>query len=138
MLGLKINVLIKLYVIALPIFLCIDMLWLGLLAKNFYANQIGFLMAKNINWLAAIIFYLLFVFGLVVFVIYPAAVNNSFNQALLLGAFFGLVTYATYDLTSLAVIKDWPLMVTLVDLAWGSFLACATSVITYLIYSRVM
>lgn len=137
MVDLKTTLFIKLYAIALPVFLFIDMLWLGLLAKKFYADQIGFLMAKNINWVAAIIFYLIIVLGLVVFVLYPAVVNHSFNQALLLGAFFGLVTYATYDLTSLAVIKDWPLLVTLVDLAWGSFVACATSVITYLIIGKL-
>lgn len=135
MVDLKTTLFIKLYAIALPVFLFIDMIWLGFLAKNFYAHQIGFLMTKNINWLAAVLFYLLFVLGLVVFVMYPAVVNHSFNQALLFGAFFGLVTYATYDLTNLAIIKDWPFLVTLVDVAWGTFLAGTTSAITYLIAS---
>lgn len=137
MTDLKTTLLIKLYVIALPIFLAIDILWLGFLAKNFYAHQIGFLMTKNINWLAAVLFYLLFVLGLVVFVMYPAVINHSFNQAIVLGAFFGLVTYATYDLTNLATIKDWPLMITLVDMSWGTFVSCATCVITYLIASYI-
>ena len=135
MIDLKTMLFIKLYAIALPIFLFIDMVWLGLLAKNFYANQIGFLMSKNINWLAVVLLYLLLVLGLVIFVVYPASVNNSLYQAVGFGALFGLVAYATYDLTNLAIIKDWPVLVTLVDVAWGTFLASATSALTYLIAS---
>jgi len=127
----------KLYFIALPVFLGIDMIWLGLVAKGFYAKQIGYLMKPNINWTAAIIFYLLFIIGLVIFVIAPALDKNSWSQALLLGALFGLITYATYDLTSLATTKDWPLLVTLVDLLWGTVLAAAVSVVTYLIATKI-
>ena len=107
---------IKLYFIALPIFFIIDMIWLVLVARGFYGNQIGFLMKSNINWTAAIIFYLLFIAGLVFFVIMPALEKNSWLHALIFGVFFGLITYATYDLTNLATIKDWPLLVTIVDL----------------------
>ena len=124
---------IKLYSIALPFFLAIDMLWLGLVAKNFYRNQIGFLMKSEINWPAALIFYLLFIAGLVVFVITPAIEKNSWRHALLFGALFGLVTYATYDLTNFATLKDWPLLVTVVDLAWGAALAACVSTATYFI-----
>jgi len=124
---------IKLYLIALPVFLAIDMIWLVLVAKNFYAKQIGFLMTSNVNWLSAALFYLLFIAGLVVFVISPSLEKQSWIHALLLGAFFGLVTYATYDLTNLATIKNWPLLVTIVDLIWGSVLAASISVITFLI-----
>jgi uncharacterized membrane protein len=106
-------------------------------AKNFYQNQIGFLMKPDINWLAAIIFYLLFITGIIIFVITPAMVKQSWVHALLYGALFGLVTYATYDLTNLATVKDWPLLVTLVDLVWGSVLASSVSVITYLIANRI-
>jgi uncharacterized membrane protein len=128
---------IKLYFIALPVFLLIDMVWLGLVAKNFYRNQIGFLMTPNINWLAAIIFYLLFIVGLLLFVIMPALEKGSWTHALWFGALFGLITYATYDLTNLATIKDWPILVTVVDLAWGAVLAASVSVITYLIASKI-
>jgi uncharacterized membrane protein len=128
---------IKLYLIALPVFLAIDMVWLGLVAKDFYAKQIGFLMKSSVNWTAAIIFYLLFIVGLVIFVITPAVEKNSWSHALLFGALFGLVTYATYDLTNLALTKDWPLFVTLVDLAWGAVLAAAVSVITYFVASKI-
>jgi uncharacterized membrane protein len=129
---------IKLYFIALPVFFLIDMIWLGLLAKNFYRNQIGFLMTPNINWLAAIIFYLLFIFGLVLFVIAPAVERGSWTHALFSGALFGLITYATYDLTNLATIKDWPLLVTLVDLAWGTALGALVSVVSYFVAEKIL
>lgn len=124
---------IKLYLIALPVFLAIDMVWLVFVAKNFYAKQIGFLMAKNPNLLAAFIFYLIFIAGLIFFVIAPALDKKMWTQALFAGAFFGLVTYATYDLTNLATVKDWPLIITIVDLIWGMVLSATVSVATYFI-----
>jgi uncharacterized membrane protein len=127
---------LKLYFIALPVFFAIDMVWLGLVAKNFYAKQIGFLMKPDVNWVAAIIFYLLFIVGTVVFVITPALEQKSWLQALLYGALFGLITYATYDLTNLATVKDWPLIVTMIDLVWGTVLSASVSIITYLIAAR--
>lgn len=128
---------IKLYAIALPVFFAIDMVWLGLIAKNFYRNQIGFLMKSEINWTAAVAFYLLFVVGLVIFVITPAMEKDSWVHALVFGALFGLITYATYDLSNLATLKDWPLLVTFVDLAWGAVLAASVSTVTYLIARKI-
>ncbi len=128
---------IKLYAIALPIFFAIDMMWLGVVAKNFYRSQIGTLMKSDPNWIAAIIFYLIFIVGLVVFVITPAVEKGSWTHALLFGALFGFVCYATYDLTNLAVAKDWPLLVTIVDLAWGAVLAASVSTATYFIASKI-
>jgi uncharacterized membrane protein len=128
---------LKLYAIALPVFFAIDMVWLGLVAKNFYRVQIGHLMKADVNWMAAIIFYLIFIAGLVVFVIAPAMAKGSWTQAFLLGALLGLVCYATYDLTNLAVAKDWPLLVTIVDLIWGAVLAALVSVITYFIANKL-
>jgi len=128
---------IKLYIIALPVFLAIDMAWLGLVAKNFYAKRIGFLMKTDINWMAAILFYLLFIVGLVLFVIMPAVGKGSWVHALLFGALFGLIAYATYDLTNLATLKDWPLIVTIVDLAWGAVLAGSVSMVTFFIASKI-
>ncbi len=124
---------IKLYAVALPVFFALDMVWLGLLAKNFYRDQLGHLMKSDINWPAATIFYLLFVVGLVLFVITPAIEKNSWLHALLFGALFGLITYATYDLSNLATLKDWPLLVTVVDLAWGATLAASVSSATFFI-----
>jgi uncharacterized membrane protein len=128
---------LKLFAIALPVFFAIDMVWLGFVAKDFYAKQIGGLMKPDINWTAAIIFYLIFIAGLVVFVITPAVVKNSLTQAVLMGALFGFVCYATYDLTNLAVAKDWPVFVTIIDLIWGAVLAASVSVITFLIATKI-
>ena len=128
---------IKLCFIALPVFLVIDMIWLGLVAKNFYAKQIGFLMKPNINWSAAIIFYLIYIVGLVLFVIAPSVQKNSWSHAVLFGALFGLITYATYDLTNLATIKDWPVIITVVDLIWGMVVASSVSAISFFIASKI-
>jgi uncharacterized membrane protein len=128
---------IKLFIIALPVFFVIDMAWLVLVAKKFYQEQIGFLMKPDINWFAAIIFYFLFIAGLVIFVISPAVEKHSWVHALIFGALFGLITYATYDLTNLATMKDWPLLVTVVDLIWGTALAASISGITYFIASKI-
>jgi len=130
--------LIKLYLIALPIFFIIDMIWLGLIATNFYKSQIGMLMKPDINWTAAIIFYLLFIGGLVFFAIEPAVAKSSWTTALFLGAFFGFITYATYDLTNLATLKDWPILVSIVDMAWGTVLGASVSVITYFVAANIL
>jgi uncharacterized membrane protein len=127
----------KLFLIALPVFFAIDIVWLVFVAKNFYKKHLGFLMKPDIGWVAAITFYLLFIAGLVLFVIAPALEKQSIVHALLYGALFGLVTYATYDLTNLATIKDWPILVTIVDLIWGTVLAASVSAITYFIATRV-
>ena len=127
----------KLFLIALPVFFIIDMVWLVLVAKKFYQEQIGLLMKPDINWFATIIFYLLFIAGLIIFVISPAVEKHSWVHALLFGALFGLITYATYDLTNLATLKDWPLLVTVVDLIWGSVLASSISLITYFIANKI-
>lgn len=128
---------IKLYAIALPVFFAIDMIWLGLVAKNFYREQIGHLMKSDVNWTAAIIFYLIFITGLIVFVIAPAMEKGLWTHAILFGALFGLVCYATYDLTNLAVTKDWPLLVTIIDLAWGAVLAASVSTVSYFIANKI-
>jgi uncharacterized membrane protein len=120
---------LKLYLLTLVIFLGIDSLWLGLVAPKYYRSQIGHLMAEKANLLAAGIFYLLFVGALVYFVIAPGMTIPT-SQLLLRGALFGLVTYATYDLTNLATLRDWPIPLTLIDLAWGTFLCALTSLVS--------
>ncbi|PKK97476.1 MAG: DUF2177 domain-containing protein [Tenericutes bacterium HGW-Tenericutes-3] len=122
---------LKLYAIAFVVFLVIDLIWLGLIAKNIYANYLGSLMAPKVNWIAAIIFYLLFIVGLVFFVIEPAVAKDSWSYALLAGMLFGLITYATYDLTNLATLKDWPITITIIDLIWGTSLGGLVSMITF-------
>lgn len=122
---------LKSYLLTVVVFFAIDLTWLGLIAKKLYADKLGFIMAPQVNWVPAIIFYLLFVVGLLLMVIFPAIEKKSWTHALLYGILFGLVTYATYDLTNLATLKDWPLSITIIDLIWGAFLSAATSVISF-------
>lgn len=126
-------VFIKAYLISLLVFSAIDAVWLGLIAKNLYAQSIGFLMRPQPNWAAAAVFYLLFIGGLVFFAVRPGMVLGSRTTVFAMGAFFGLVTYGTYDLTNLATLKSWPLGMTLIDLAWGSFISGTTTLITHLL-----
>jgi len=128
---------IKYYLLAVPVFFAIDMLWLGFIANDLYRKGIGFIMKDNPNWMAAIIFYLLYIAGLVFFVLLPAYEKQSWKYALFVGMFFGFITYATYDLTNLATLKNWPIYITLIDLLWGSFLGGTVCVSTYLIASRL-
>lgn len=118
------------YLITFAVFFGIDLLWLGVISKGLYQQQIGSLLKKKPNWTAAIIFYLLFVSGLLVFVIHPAI---DWLNALVMGAFFGLISYATYDLTNLATMNKWPLKITIIDLCWGSFLGGIVSMISFLL-----
>lgn len=122
----------KLYGVALITFFAIDLLWLGVVARGFYQEHMGHLMKPSVNWAAAVAFYLLFLVGLVVLVIWPAIQRESFTQAVLLGALFGLVTYAAYDLTNLATLDGFPLKVALVDLLWGTLLCATVSAVTFL------
>ena len=119
---------LKLYLASLVVFFAVDMVWLGLVASSFYKKHLGYLMAPSVNWLAAIIFYLLFIVGILVFVVLPGIKENSLPNTILRAVLFGLITYATYDLTNLATIKDWPLIITLVDLGWGMVLSTIVSV----------
>ena len=118
---------IKRYLATAAVFLAIDILWLGFVAPKLYKQNLRHLMAEKTNFIAAGAFYLLYVAALLVFVINPAIASGSVWQALYRGAFLGLVMYATYDLTNLATLRDWPLKITLIDLAWGSFVTGATS-----------
>lgn len=122
----------KLYLLTLIAFFAIDMVWLALVAREFYQKHLGFLLRNPPNWTAAIVFYLLFVLGILVFVVVPGLQAGSTKKVLLLGALFGLITYATYDLTNLATVKNWPLIVTVVDLAWGGVLATSVGYLGFL------
>jgi uncharacterized membrane protein len=128
---------LKLYLISLTAFLAIDMVWLGVIAHSFYQQQIGFIMAPSVNWLAAIIFYLLFVVGILVFVVLPGLEKGSLKTTLLRAALFGLITYATYDLTNFATLKDWPVLVTVVDMMWGTVLSVLVSSISFMAGKRL-
>jgi len=120
-----------LLLIALPVFFAIDMVWLGFVARRFYRTHLGAWLAPKPNWAAAVAFYVLFITGLVVFVVAPAVDAGSWADALWRGALFGLITYATYDLTNQATMRDWPAIVTVVDMAWGTTLAASVAIATY-------
>ena len=132
------SIFVKLYAVALPVFLVIDMIWLGVVARSFYQSQMGHLMRAQVNWAAAIVFYLLFVAGIVVLAVWPAVERQSLAHALVLGALLGLVTYAAYDLTNLATLEGFPLTVALVDLAWGTMLCATVSAVTYRLSLRLI
>jgi uncharacterized membrane protein len=131
----NISMFLTLYLISIPIFFIIDMIWLGVIAKNFYQVRIGHLM--EISWLPALLFYFIFLVGLTYFALYPAAQAGSLQTALVAGALFGFFTYATYDLTNLATIRDWPLDMVVVDILWGTFLGGTVSVVTYYLYTLI-
>jgi uncharacterized membrane protein len=127
-----------LYLVAAAVFLVIDLLWLGFVAPALYEHFLGDLLADSPNVAAAAVFYAIFVAGLVYFVIAPAVDEQSVRTALVRGAAFGFVTYATWDLTSLAVIEGFPVGIVPIDMAWGTILAAAVSVTTYMVWSRLV
>jgi uncharacterized membrane protein len=129
----NINFYLKLYALTVPIFFIIDILWLGVIAKGFYRRNLGFILSDQVNWTAAAIFYLMYIAGIIFFAVRPAVGSNSWGQAIYLGALFGLFTYATYDLTNLATIKDWPLVIVAVDIFWGMCLCAAVAFLSFLI-----
>jgi len=115
------------YLLTFVVFLAVDMLWLGVIAKNLYARYLGDFLSDKINWTAAFVFYLLFVVGILIFAVYPAISKQSVQHALLMGALFGFFTYATYDLTNLATLKGWPLPLVIIDIAWGTLLSATVA-----------
>lgn len=121
---------------AAVIFLILDMTWLGYVAHGFYRSQLGQLMAPAINIPVAVAFYAIYVVGVAVFVLQPALAADSWKHALYYGAFFGFVAYATYDFTNLATLRDWPVAVTVADLAWGTFATAVSSALAVAIAQR--
>lgn len=109
----------------------LDALWLSVVANSFYKSQIGQLLLQKPNMLAAVAFYAIYLVGVIVFVVNPAIEKGSWSHALMYGALFGLVAYATYDLTNLATLKDWPIKLVIVDLLWGMALTSIVAVSTY-------
>jgi len=121
------------YLLTALVFFAIDLAWLGLVAKDMYGRNIGHLMSSQVNWAAAGVFYLAFIVGILVFAVHPSVDNGSILHAVIRGALFGFFTYSTYDLTNLATLRDWPLSVTLVDIAWGMVLTGAVSAVGFFI-----
>ena len=124
---------LALYISTLAVFFGIDLIWLVLMNSRFYRPRLAGLMSDKVNWLPAILFYLLFIIGLLLLVVLPAVDHGSWIRAMLLGGLFGMVAYATYDLSNLATIKNWPVMVTIVDIVWGTALSAILASISYFI-----
>lgn len=123
---------LKVYAVAIGVFLAMDLAWLGGLAKGFYQEQLGHLMRPDVRVGAAVLFYLIYVTAVVVLVVVPAVEQRSLGRALWAGALFGLAAYAAFDLTSVALLRDFPVRVAVVDLAWGTFLTASVSGAAYL------
>jgi len=128
---------IKIYLTALVVFLGIDAIWLTQISPSLYKHYIGFLLSDNPNLISALVFYLLYIAGLTYLVLAPAINKKSSKQAVFGGAVLGLVSYATYDLTNLAVIDKWPVAISLIDMAWGTILTATASFITYKIIQKI-
>lgn len=124
------------YLAGLLTFLVVDGVWLGLVARSFYAERLGFLLADSINFVAAGAFYILYVAACLVLVVRPAAAIGSLWNATLMGATLGATAYATYDLTNLATVQGWPLEVAIVDIVWGAILTAAVCSVSYVVHRR--
>jgi uncharacterized membrane protein len=120
------------------VFFGIDMLWIGIMAKDFYRNNLGHLLRPDINWAAALIFYLLYIVGILIFATLPALEKQSLRQAVVLGALFGFFAYTTYDLSNLATLKDWPVNVVFVDILWGMFVTASVAAASFFIGRWIM
>ncbi len=125
------------YLLTTVFFFAVDMLWLGVVAKGFYQKQLGPILSEQVNWAAALAFYLLFVGGILLFVVFPALESGSLRRVVVLGALFGLVTYATYDLTNLATLRGFPPLVAAVDMAWGMVLTGTVAAVGFFLARRL-
>lgn len=125
-------------IITLIIFLILDFIWLKIIADTIYQKFLGHMMAKKPNLKIALIFYLIFIMGLMIFVIIPALNQSSFRNILIYAPLFGLTTYATFDLTSEAIFKDWPLAISIIDISWGIVLTTLTAILSYVININII
>jgi uncharacterized membrane protein len=121
-------------VVAGVIFVLIDSVWLGVVANKLYKRELGGMLRDKPDFIAAGIFYVLYIVGLVVFALQPALDDDSLSRAIGNGALLGLVMYATYDLTNKATLKNWSTKITIVDLIWGAIITGAVSALSYLIF----
>lgn len=124
---------LKLYALTVPVFFIIDLIWLGVVARGFYQKNLKYILSPNVNWTAAIIFYLMYIAGILIFAVLPGVAKDSVRHAALWGALFGFFTYATYDLTNLALLKDWPLNIVVVDILWGVILCTVVATLSFYI-----
>ena len=121
----------KLYILTIPIFFLVDIIWLGYIAKGFYRKNLAFVLSPEVNWPAAVSFYLIYIVGILFFAVAPALERESLARAFAWGALYGFFTYATYDLTNMALIKGWPLKIVVVDILWGMILCAVVAAASF-------
>lgn len=124
---------LSLYCFTFLVFFAIDFIWLRFVATKFYATKIGHLMASKPKLVPALLFYLIFVVGIIIFAVLPGYESQSLWTTIILGAIFGILSYSTYDLTNLATLKNWPISVTIIDIIWGTTVSAITSAVGYFI-----
>ena len=124
------------YIATMLVMFVLDIIWLSILAKPMYQQGIGHLMAAQPNLLFAALFYIVFVFGLMWFALAPNRHTKGLKSTFIAGAIFGFFVYASYDLTNLALLKDWPLPLSLVDIAWGTLLSAVSTCAGKLVFNR--
>ena len=123
------------YISGLIAFLVIDIIWLKYVALSFYREQIGHLMVDKPNLGIALVFYLVYIVGIVILAVNPALEKGQWMIAVLYGGLLGLVAYGTYDITNLATLKGWPSIVAIVDMIWGTILTASAATIAYFVTS---
>lgn len=123
----------KLYALTIIVFFAIDIFWIGFVANQMYWDNIGHLRSPNTNWVAAILFYTVFIAGIIYFAVRPALIDGNWQTALLNGALLGFLTYCTYDLTNQATLKNWPWKVTIADIIWGILLCGSVATLSFFI-----
>lgn len=128
---------VKAYIATLIVFFVIDLIWLGVVARSFYASQLGNLLRDNLNFAVAGGFYVAYVVGIVYFAVAPALADGSWGRAAINGAILGLIAYGTYDMTNLATLRNWPVAMSIVDIAWGGLLTCVSAVSGYFLTRAV-
>lgn len=133
----KLQSLFSLYLLGTVVFFAIDIVWLAFVARKFYFTQLDHLMANPINWPAAAVFYLIYIGGILYFAVLPATQTGDVRTALLNGALFGFFAYATYELTNLATLRDWPIAVVVVDLIWGTVLTGSVAAVTFFLSQKI-
>ncbi len=126
------------YIMTLILFVGIDALWLGIIAKDFYNKHLGALISPTVRWVAVVIFYLMYAAGILIFAVYPAIAVSSWRRAVLLGGLFGLFCYGTYELTNMATLAQWSWGIVLTDTLWGIFITSLVTVLSFLIYTNFL
>ena len=129
--------LLALFILTAIVFLAIDALWLGVLAKDMYAAKLGPIIPLGFDLAAGSVFYIVYISGILYFSIYPALKSGGSRQAIRQGAILGALCYATYDLTNWATIEGWPVEVVIYDILWGAFITGFTAMIVVLLAGRL-